>query len=243
MRSEHKPVLPRLSSSLRWGGSGAWLCARCCCLAWGRGQRRGRGCWGSRAVGAILQAPVRPGASPGRGVAAVEMAIMPNLLLIKNTLSQLPGRDALTVGEGSPVLSLAKPALQSDEGSKKTASGALRNAFFGRRVLGKAGLGHDPCQVSWRALCPGLAGARGSQNAPVKQVGACFAGDVAPTVHPAAPEGGERWSQEGLSAGVKGAGRATPQCPRWAIIPPPTPPWAPFLPNLGSAWLRPPGLW
>lgn len=119
----------------------------------------------------------------------MEMAITPNLLLIKNTLSQLPGRDALTVGEGSPVLSLAKPALQSDEGSKKTASGALRNAFFGRRVLGKAGLGHDPCQVSWRALCPGLAGARGSQNAPVKQVGACFAGDVAPTV---LPQRGER---------------------------------------------------
>lgn len=152
----------------------------------------------------------------------METAITPNLLLIKNTLSQLPGQDALTVGEGSPVLSLAKPALQSDEGSKKTASGALRNTFFGRRVLGKAGLGHDSCQVSWRVLCPGLAGARRSQNAPVKQVGACFAGDVAPTLHPAAPEGREGWSREGQGAGVKVAGSVTPQCPCWAIIPPTT---------------------
>lgn len=185
MRSEHKPVLPRLSSSLHWGGSGAWLRAHCCCLA--RGREWGWGCRGSRAVGELLRAPVQPGASLGRGVAAVETAITPNLLLIKNTLSQLPGRDALTVGEGSLVLSLAKPALQSDEGSKKTASGALRNAFFGRRVLGKAGLGHDSCQVSWRVLCPGLAGACGSRNALVKQVGACFSGDVAPALHPAAP--------------------------------------------------------
>lgn len=135
MRSEHKPVLPRLSSSLHWGGSGAWLRAHCCCL------KRGRGCQGSRAMGELLQAPVWPGASPGRGVATVEMAITPNLLVIKNTLSQLPGRGALTVGEGSPVLSLAKPALQSDEGSKKTASGALRNTFFWQAGAGEGRVG------------------------------------------------------------------------------------------------------
>lgn len=61
----------------------------------------------------------------------MEMAITVNLLLIKTPSSNCQIHSLLE----NTILSPAKPALQSEEGSRKTPSAALR----------KAGLGHNPC--------------------------------------------------------------------------------------------------
>lgn len=66
----------------------------------------------------------------------MEKTIMVNLLLIKNTLFQCLGQDTLSIGGGRPVLSPAKPARQSDEGSKKTPLAALREARLGCNPCG-----------------------------------------------------------------------------------------------------------
>lgn len=90
----------------------------------------------------------------------MEKTITVNLLLIKNTLFQCLGQDTLSIGGGRPVLSPAKPARQSDEGSKKTPLAALREARLGCNPWGACTcsqlenpkLGHAPLPFLPRSL-------------------------------------------------------------------------------------------
>lgn len=77
----------------------------------------------------------------------MEKTIMVNLLLIKNTLFQLPGPRHTPLEEGAQSSSQQNLPCKVMRGSKKTPLAALREARLGAIPVVRA-----PA-VSWRTLC------------------------------------------------------------------------------------------